>query len=540
MYTKNPVLLVAIIFSLLSSALFAGENEIASDPGEKPNIDLPTSTEEWEGKVVVIPITGVIASESYGGQEENIIQAIKRAEKAQRIILEINSPGGAVESCDRICQALIDSPVTTTALIIRKAVSGGAMVATACSEIYMLSGSRIGDIQPMLMLPGQTLDERSAEKVEADVRAIMAANAKHNGYPKVILEAMVSRSFEVYEVNFKNGEREFLNKSAYQLLRQSMAEGIDTRVFSTPPKIVVTAGKLLSVEAQSAVAYGIATNILSSRDELFSTLNINPENVVEVRLADGELDPLKLLNFKEWKLSKGLTMILILCLIVGIAGTLTEMSMPGFGLPGALGIIGFASFFTILFLNERATFLEIGLFIAGIILLIIEIVVIPGFGVAGIIGLICLLAGLIFSLIPALDSSYMEQNFGGEMIFAGLITGGVLIVVCTLILIMMEKGGKSHLFKSLFLEKNLPEGRVARQKGIAKDKSGRKQISEQHLEYLGVTATAYTPLHPSGKIRLDNGTLLDVITSGSFIDKGAQVKIIAVNMNRVVVELYTE
>lgn len=540
MNTKHfKSLMLLIIISILTLQVFAEESnsktEIDTDSLE---VSFPLSEDEWKDKVVIIPIRGVIAPESYGGQEENILKAIKLASKARRIIMEIDSPGGSVESCDHISQALITSPTPTTALIIRKAVSGGAMIATACSEIYMLSGSRIGDIQPMMMMSSKSLDDRTAEKAEADVRAIMSSNARHNNYPKVLLEAMVSRSFEVYEVNFENGDRDFIKKHAYELLRKNMEEGIDKRKFSLPPKIIVTEGKLLSVEAQSAVEYEIAKKILTSKDELLTLLNITEDEIINVKLPDGELNPLKLLNFSKWDMGKGLTMLLVLCLIIGVAGTFTEMNMPGFGIPGALGLIGFASFFTILFLNERATIFEISLFIVGIVLIIVEIVLIPGFGVAGILGFICLLGGLLFSLVPALDSDYMELNFGGEMMFATLITGGVLVIGCVLVLILMERGGKSHLFKFMFLEKNLPEGKEALRKGIEKEKAAGSATIDQHAEYLGLIATSYTPLRPSGKIKTDKGELIDVVTPGDYIEKGKLVEIISVDMNRIVVDLY--
>ena len=498
----------------------------------------PKTSQTWAGKTVIIPVHGVIAPENYGGQQESIIKAIKLAEKAERIIMEIDSPGGVVDSCDKICNALISSPAKTTALVIHKAVSGGAMVATACADIYMLSGSRIGDIQPMQMMSSQSLDERTAEKAEADVRAIMSANARHNGYPQVLLQAMVTRSFEIYEVNFKNGDREFLKKPAYDLLRKSMEEGIEKRELSSPPKIVVTAGKLLSVEAQTAVEYGIACSVLQNRDEIYNVLSINPENVIRVDLPEGDINPLKLLNFEKWKMGKGLTMLLIFCLLIGVAGTFTEMNVPGFGVPGALGLIGFASFFAILFLNERATVFEIGLFVTGIILLVVEIVIIPGFGVAGILGLICLLGGLVFSLVPAFDTQYMELNAGGEIMFAALVTGGVLLAGCILVIILMERGGRSHFFKFIFLDKTLPQGREARRRGIEKESSASPLTEDQYTKYMGITGTAYTTLRPSGKIKTENGELLDVVTPGEFIDRGEKVVVIAIDMNRIVVDIY--
>ncbi len=514
----------------------ATEETINEDKSSEKN-----NSVSWEGKTVIIPVTGVIGPESFGGAEEKIIAAINNASgKARLIVMEINSPGGVVDSCDKICEAILHSKTPVYALVIRKAISGGAMVATACKEIYMIKGSRMGDIQPMMMIPGAKIDERTGEKIEADVRAIMASNASHNGYSKVLLEAMVTRSFQIYEVKFTDGKREFLKQEQYDLLKKNMEQGIDKRTFAQPPRIVVTSGKLLSLEAQDAHYYGLAKKVVEDKEHFLKDLAINESDIINVAIAEGKFDAMRILKFDKIGLSNWLIMLLVICLLAGIAGTLTELSIPGFGLPGAIGIIGFSSFFYILMMHNRATFFEIGLFVVGIAFLIIEIVVLPGFGFAGITGIICLVAGLALSMLPDLQSSYMQEHFWDETISVLGVTFAFILIGLIVLMYILEKGDKIPLLKALFLPEKLPAGREALKEGISEDEQDRRENPDVRTKYLNECGVTATMLRPSGKVKLDSGEIIDVVSEGKIIDVGERVKVISTSMNHILVRRISE
>jgi len=526
---RSLVAIVALIFTVINgltvNPAWSGEKVPSAAPKEKK---AASTAAVWRDKVVVIPLKGVIASRKLGGQCEAFIAAVERARTAQRIIVEIDSPGGVIDSCDRICAALIKSPVPTTALILRQAVSGGAMVATACREIYMLPGARIGDIQPMNML-SQQMDERSAEKIEADVRAIMAANAGHNGYPKVLLEAMVSRSFEVYEVKFTTGEREFITAADFALLKENQAAGRDKRAFAAPPRIISQKNKLLAIDAASACELGIAKKIVNSREVLFKELKLSPTDLVTAEIPAGELNPLKMLEHSP--LSRGMTLALTIFLLVGVAGTLTEMHTPGFGIPGACGIIGFASFFYLLFSVGRAEWYELAIFVTGIILMVVEIVVLPGFGICGIAGALCLLSGVVLAILPDLHSDYLRNNFGGEIEFALIMALGVLVGGTLLLIYFINRAGKFPWGKQTFLETRLPDYRSA-----LKNLDEAPPAVSPLQQLVGANATALTALRPAGKIILSRDrTVLDAMSAGDFLEKGTVVKITAAAENHIIV-----
>lgn len=553
---KNLMLLALMLWGgqfFLSPALTAQEAQEANKAGEDSGDKAAESAEaggdaksgkdandgvsrpDWDGRVVIIPVKGVIGPEAAGGMEEAILKAIADGAGSRLLVLEIDSPGGLVDSCDRICEAILKSPVPVYSLVTRRAVSGGAMLATATEKIYMMTGSRIGDIQPMAMLGASGMDDRTAEKIEADVRAIMTSNALHNGYSKALLEAMVSRSYQIYEVNFTDGGREFLKQPEFDLLQKHMREGLDKREFAKPPKVVVEEGKLLSLSASEAVEYGLAQAVVAGHEEFYKLAGIDAAEVVRAEIGEGEFDPLRLI--KDFSLSRWVILLLIVSLAVGIAGSFAEASMPGFGIPGAVGIIGFATFFIVLFSYERAQPFEIILFVVGVALLVVEVVVLPGFGVAGVMGLVCIFAGLGLALLPELSTDYMKQNFWNEVFFASGVTLGVFLASTVLLLFILERGAKLPFLKVFFLDDKLPDGRAVIDEARSNPVIDEGYNPDLHRKFLNSCGVAVTTLRPAGKVRLDSGEVLDVVSTGELLDKGARVRVVSVEMNRIMVDL---
>lgn len=554
MTARLTLRLLPLLLLFLLQPLRAADPTSAPKPADTPNaapaapqtpgvgvldrtLPGPARAANWEGKVVIVPVKGPIAPESMGGCEEKIVAAIKDAAGAKLIVLEVDTPGGVIDSCDKICAALLQSKAPVYALVLRKAVSGGAMISTACKRIYMLNGSRIGDCQPMSMIPGQQMDERTIEKIESDVRAIMAANARANGYPVELLEAMVSRSLQVYEVRFAGADKsEFLKKEQFELLKQNMSGGSDKRTFADGyPKIVDEEGKILSLAAQDAQRLGLATAVLESEADFYKTLEIDPAQAVRADIPEGNLDILQSLGVKDLKLSKWLIFLLILCLAVGIAGALAEMHLPGFGIPGTASIIGFASFFFILFMHNRATPFELLLFIVGLALLVIEIVLLPGFGVPGILGLCLLLLGLGLALLPDFDTPYMQQFFWSEVGVAAAFVLSAAVLTITLFIFAFERGGKIPFLKGIFLAEEQTGGLTEHEPAAEKATTDLSDEARKRQTYIGQTGDALTMLRPAGKVRLESGELIDVVTEGAFIEAGVRVKVVAADPNRLVV-----
>ncbi|GHV23439.1 peptidase [Planctomycetales bacterium] len=518
-----------LFFLLLSVGLTAGITGAEAPTNNQPPTDNPSpSNRDWENKTVVIPLHGAILPVKFGGQAEEFIAAVQAAQNARRIVVDIDSPGGAVDSCDDIANALLRSKVPTVAVVRHQAVSGGAMAATACAQIFMVKGARIGDVQPMNVV-GAAPDERTAEKIEADVRAIMAVNATQNGYPKLLLEAMVSRSFEVYEVRFTDGSREFMTAEEFALRQKNDPQ----KVVAGAPRIISHKDKLLSLAANEAVELGVATKVLDDFDDIFAELEIAPATVARATVATGSFDPRKLLD--SFSLGRGLTLALAVFLLLGVAGTLVEFHTPGFGLPGALGIIGFACFFYLLYSHDRAEWYEMAIFVVGIILLIVEIAVLPGFGVAGVTGAACLVVGLTLAFVPDLSSDYMKQNFWSEISTALVMTFGGLAAAGLLFIALVGDGDKLPFSKRAFSSNVLPDYPTALHSPPTQSVAQSAAATVADADFVPVAATATTDLRPAGKAQLADGKVVDVVSDGSFIEKGRAVEIFALTGGQPVV-----
>ncbi len=501
----------------------AGEDEKAAS-----KVVLPS--EDFTGEVVILEVKQVIASKT----KETFKHAFARfaEEPPKLVVIEIDTYGGYVDACDKISHLLLSSEAPTRALVLRKGISGGAMIATACAEIFMVRGSRIGDVQPMPAMPGQELDARTVEKIEADVRAIMRSNANAHGHPAQLLAAMVSRDMEVIEVVFKDGSREFLNRQNFDLLEKSIEEGRDKRGIETT-RGVVDKGKLLHLDALEALDLGLAEKVVPSREAFYREQDIDlseaivltpPEETIEFPQIFGDFD------MELWK-----SMLLVIFLIMGFAGAFTEAHMPGFGIPGAVGIIGFACFFAILAFDERLEAYQLVLFIVGVILLVIEIVVIPGFGVAGILGIVCLLSGLILAMLPAMNTLYWRENYWQELGTVGsiLLIAILLTVVC--IAMLMRLAPRLPFLHELTDSGVLPSGRQSLERGRITPAMDDDYNPSPLDRYRGARGVSVTCLRPAGKVKLDSGEAIDVVSTGDLIEKDTRVKVERTDMNRIIV-----
>ncbi|MHC4871066.1 MAG: NfeD family protein [Planctomycetota bacterium] len=505
---KSYLGLMILVFSFLISVAAASEG-----PEE--------AQEHLLGKTLVIPVKGMIA----GGMQEMFEKEIERADKEgpRLIVLEIDSPGGFVDSVEPICAKLLQTKIPTVALVTKQAISGGSMIATACDEIVMLEGSTIGDCEPHSMIG--SLPDNMREKIETKIRADMRANAQANNYPDKLLEAMVTKAFELYEIEFSDGKKELLYKNEIDLIEKQIKDREIKRKIKNR-KIIVKEGSLLTLTAQEALEYKLAKSVVNSTSAFYSMREISGADIVKVKEKESGIT----MNVK-------LQMILVAFLIIGIAGLIVESQVPGFGVPGVVGIIGFAAFFATLFFYDRASEWEIALFVVGITLLIVEIFILPGFGVAGILGILCILGSLVLGIMSPFDQMMSWQD---ELRTVVDIVGYASIGAIVIGVLAAKYLPEMKIFKGLILHAELKSGEDVLSE-VADSEKGRFPHEEKDAvksDLVGVEGTAVTVLRPAGKMETNEGKVLDVVSSGVIIEEGKKVIIKDVNGPRIeVVEL---
>lgn len=454
--------------------------------------------------VYVITLQGEI----FDGLARRVSKKFKRIDvnRAKAIILEIDTPGGGVGYVLDLCKqidALASANVPVYAYITGFAWSGGALLSLACDRIYMVEQSSIGSAQVKIMTPFGVKD--ADEKTMSAMRAHFRAYAEHRNYPKVLAEAMVDASIEATEVIYR-GERFFKSRDELNKMLEDLSQERDAISHRT----IKPAGKLANFTAKEAKEYGFCRAILQTREAVLQETGLKEMKLIE--LTTTAEDSLANILTTDW--------VKILLISLGILGILIEFWTPTFGIPGIFGIACLSLAFVGAYLAETAALWEILIFLAGLILIALEIFVIPGTGVAGILGIIACFVGLLLSMQTfILPESEEQTNLLMINIFNLTLSIGLDIL-------------------SLFLiTRFLPESAPLRRLSIATvqlPEEGYSVAIPSFQNLVGKEGVALNTLRPAGRIKIEKEEY-DVISQGDFLEPGTKVKVVEIQGNRIIV-----
>ncbi len=382
---------------------------------------------------------------------------------AEAIIFRINTFGGRVDAATQIKDAILSSNVLTIAFIDKRAISAGSLIALSCNEIVMVPGASMG----ATTVVDQT-GAKQSEKAQSYMRAEMRATAESNGRRTDIAEAMV-----------------------------------DERVVIPG---LVDSTQLLTLTSEEAIKYEMADTILTSINEILAAHNLVDADVVKVDVNWGE----DVVRFLSNPIVSSILMMIILI------GFFTEIKTPGWGLPGTAAVIALILFFGSGLILDLVSLLEIIIFIVGVVLLLLEIFVVPGFGLFGVLGITAIVASLFMGLLS--DFEIVTWN----MISVALIQLASAFVVTFIAGYFLSKVlPKTDFFNRLILKDNI----VIR--------SGYTTEPEVH-QLVGKEGEALTDLRPSGTAIFDENRI-DVVTEGSYLTKGTKVIVVKESGSKVVV-----
>ncbi len=429
----------------------------------------PPHAQAQKRLVYVAPIEGIIDL----GLAPFVGRAIDEAASAgaAALVLEINTFGGRVDAAVQIRDALLDSRVKTIAFVNKRAISAGALISLAAEHIVMAGGSTIGAATPVQAGQPGAAAQPVQEKTVSYVRKEFRATAESRKRPPLIAEAMVDADVSI--------------------------------------RGVIAKGKLLTLTTDEALKHKLADFRADTLEAALERLGLGGAELRRVAPNWAE-------NLVRW-----LTHPVVSSLLVSIAmlGILIELRTPGFGVPGALGVTSLALFLWGHWLVQLAGWEELLLALGGMVLLALELLVIPGFGVAGILGILALLAALVLSMLGPGDTPQFI------MTTAARVVGALLFAVLA----------------SLALLRYLPRLPFGRQfilhTGLGAAQ-GYASAPESDRRWLGKRGRASSPLHPAGIAEID-GERVDVVSDGELIDAGELIKVIRVDGNRIVVHRTT-
>jgi membrane-bound serine protease (ClpP class) len=356
--------------------------------------------------------------------------------------------------------------------------------------------------------------EATGEKTVAAVRSQIAALAEKNGHPTGIALAMVDYDVELWEVKVDGVIKALSAAELERLEREREQTGTPRELEKVA--VISPVGKLLSLTAGEAYRYGLARGLAEDRETLLSDLGADATVEESVPSAADSLIALLV--------SGPVQAVLIL---IGLVMVFMEIQSPGFGIPGTVAILAFLLVFGSSALLGKVGSLELILFMLGLGLLAVEIFVLPGFGVAGISGLVFIAFSLIFSMqdfvIPSVE---WEWNLMGRNAMVVVLA---LIAAITGIAVIALLGPKTKIFDRIMLKTQISE--TASEGGGWKNDGG---LESDYNALLGKTGKAVTVLRPIGKAVVD-GETYQVEADGSFIEAGVEVKITKIKGNTIVV-----
>lgn len=412
--------------------------------------------------VFVVPVKQAIES----GLQSFLERAFEEAEQASadRILLVIDTLGGRVVNADEIGDLIRSSSVPVVAYVQNRAMSAGAFIALNADQIIMHPGSTIG---AAAVVDGSGTLIEDPKTVSHWVGAMRSAAELNGRDPEVAIKmADPYSAVHIQKLNKTYGK-----------------------------------GEVLTLTAEEALQVGYSEHTAGSVEDALKWLGLDNRSIIEFNPSLAE-------NIARFVTSQGIATLL---LILGLAGVAIELFVPGFGVPGIVGLVSFGLYFFGHYIAGFAGMETAVLFAIGIGLLIIELFV-PSFGILGILGIASLVGGILMAAYDTADA---------------LLNLTVAVIVAAVVVAVF-----SYIFKKRGIwNKFILKERLTSEEGFVS--------AESKILLQGLEGIALTPLRPSGTVDIA-GERVDVITSGEFIASGVRVKVIKVEGTRVVVgEIHT-
>ena len=372
----------------------------------------------------------------------------------------MNTFGGTLKEANEIRTMLLECPTPTMVYININAASAGALISIACDSIYMNPAATIGAATVV-----DAQGEVQADKYQSYMRAMMRATAEATGRDPHIAEAMVDERISI--------------------------------------KGISDSGKVLTFTASEALQHHYCQGIYPDAETALQSLGLDQSRQVKQELKATD----KIIHFLVNPFVSGILIMMI------IGGIYFELQTPGIGFALGVAVLGCLLYFAPHYLEGLASHWEILIFLVGLVLIVLEIFVIPGFGVAGISGIFLVCAGLTLALVDNWGLNFSLVNP------LKLLEAAAVVVVSTVLTLIIGYKLSLRLF-----------GRRVRGYALALDSEQKKEDGfvsvaglSDYQSLVGREAIAESVLRPAGKINID-GELYDATSESGFIEKGSKVK----------------
>jgi membrane-bound serine protease (ClpP class) len=461
--SRSDVLLVIRFCSTLLGA-FLGFLWFGSSQAEEIALEEPVSS-----KVVIIPVRQQIASPELYILRRGLKEAI--AQEVDTIVLDMETPGGALNVTFEMLLALEKFPGKTITYVNREAISAGALIAAGTDEIHFAPGAVIGAAAPVLATGGE-LDETMRAKIISYLKARVRALTEGQDYRGEVISAMIDMDYE-----FKIGDEVIKPKG--ELLSLTASEAM--KLYGDPPRPLLGAG--------------ISADLTELLDKLHG-----PGNYSMVQLE---------VTWSE-KVAQYLTTLTPILLAIGMLGLFVEFKTPGFGIFGLGGLL----LLGLVFFGQYAAGLSghepMLIFALGLVLVVVDLFFFPGTFVLALAGLAMMLGSLVWSMADLWPNEPIEIS--GDIFFRPLVNVASGVLLAVVIFIAMLK----------FLPRGGPWGGMILEAAVGGEPAHFSGSESGTASLIGQTGVAATALFPSGQVEIA-GRRYEAKLAVGFADVGAPV-----------------
>lgn len=429
----------------------------------------PQNTDSTKMKVYVFDIKEMIAPPVWHTTK----QAIEKANEidADLIVIHMNTYGGMLDAADSIRTIILNTDIPVYVFIDKNAASAGALISIACDSIYMAPGSSIGAATVV-----NQQGEQMPDKYQSYMRSMMRATAEAKGRDPEIAQAMV-----------------------------------DPRVYVPG---ISDSNEVLTFTLSEAIEFGFCEGEAESIEDVLENAGVYDYEIIKHKLTTTD----KIIG---WLINPFVSGILIMLIIGGIY---FELQTPGIGFPIAASIIAALLYFAPLYIEGLAANWEILIFIVGVILVAVEIFAIPGFGIAGVLGIIFMVTGLTLSMVGNIGPGTFDYDY------SRLTVAFFTVIIAVVVAIF----GSIIISKQLFNTEFAIGGKLALSK-TQKIEEGYTSATKEYSNMLHKNGIARTILRPAGKVEID-GDLYDATAITGYIEKEEKIIVVGYQTSQLIVK----
>ena len=461
-----------LLFPLLAAIMTSVAQEPAL-PGSSKTAPAPTPAVDGPTRVYVIPVRDEISTPTVYILRRGLKEAIER--KADVVVLEMDTPGGALDKTFEIMEALDKFPGRKLTYVDTEAMSAGAFISAATDEIWFAPNAVIGAAAPVLATGGE-VDKTMKQKIVSYLRARVRATSEGKGYRGQAIQAMIDEDFEL-----KIGDKVIKPKG--ELLSLTATEAMET--YGEPPQPLLGAGKAATID-----------ELLNGR------FGAGKYTVQHFKVTWSE------------KLAQYLNAIAPVLLGLGMLALFIEFKTPGFGIFGIAGITLLAIVFLGNYVAGFSGHEPILLFAIGLVLVAVELIFFPGIAIVAVSGLVLMLGSLVWAMADIWPGEPLTVAWSGDAFVRPIRNVGLGLALA----VGLGAALLRYLPKGWVWDKMIVRTAVAGAAQVA----GTADAAGEVLSLIGQRGTAVTMLRPSGQVEIGGRRYEAKVAVGN-IDTGETV-----------------